>query len=131
MELKFLATNADVRQGDVLVTSGIDGTYPPGLPVASVLRIEREAGYAFARIVCKPAAGIDRFGQVLVLTGDKAALPAPPPEAEEKPIKGKKRKLRAEAQDKDATPPGAPAAPAAPPVAKPADKAPDRPAEKK
>lgn len=131
MELKFLATNADVRQGDVLVTSGIDGTYPPGLPVASVLRIEREAGYAFARIVCKPAAGIDRFGQVLVLTGEKVALPPPPPEAEEKPVKGRKRKLRAEGQDKDGTPPGAPAAPAAPPAARPADKPADRPAEKK
>lgn len=101
MELKFLATNTDVRQGDVLVTSGLDGIYLPGLPVATVLRVEREAGYAFARIICKPAAGIDRFGQVLVLTAEKVAVPPPPPEPEEKPSKGSRRKLRAESVTKD------------------------------
>ncbi len=97
MELRFLAANADVREGDVLVTSGIDGTYLPGLPVATVVKIEREAGYAFAKIVCSPAAGVDRFGQVLVLTTE-IALPAPPPQGdgEEKSVKGKRKKPRAE-----------------------------------
>lgn len=96
MELRFLAANADVREGDVLVTSGIDGTYLPGLPVAIVVKIEREAGYAFAKIVCTPAAGIDRFGQVLVLTTD-IKLPAPPAaEVEEKGTKVKRKKPRAE-----------------------------------
>jgi rod shape-determining protein MreC len=104
MELKFLATNADVRQGDVLVTSGIDGTYLPGLPVATVLRIEREAGYAFAKILCKPAAGVDRFGHVLVLTGDKAVAPPPPPEADDKPVKGRRKRLRADMVEKDGAP---------------------------
>jgi rod shape-determining protein MreC len=112
MELKFLASNADVREGDVLTTSGLDGTYLPGLPVATVLRIEREAGYAFARIVCKPAAGIDQFGQVLVLTTEKPAVSLPLPEAEEKALKGKRRKLRAESGEKGATAPEAPASPA-------------------
>ncbi|HEX4326168.1 MAG TPA: rod shape-determining protein MreC [Burkholderiales bacterium] len=97
MELRFLAANADVREGDVLVTSGIDGTYLAGLPVASVVRIEREAGYAFAKILCKPAAGIDRFGQVLVLKSESKALPAPPPEeTEEKGVKGRRPKRRPE-----------------------------------
>ena len=95
MELRFLAANADVREGDVLVTSGIDGTYLAGLPVASVTRIEREAGYAFAKILCKPAAGIDRFGQVLVLMSEAKPPPPPPPvEAEEKPGKGKGKPKR-------------------------------------
>jgi len=102
MELRFLAANADVREGDVLVTSGIDGTYLPGLPVASVARIEREAGYAFAKIICKPAAGIDRFGQVLILTTD-AKLPAPPPPEAEEKFKGK-RKRRPENGTADAAP---------------------------
>ena len=55
------------------------------------------AGYAFANIVCTPAAGIDRFGQVLVLTTE-IKLPAPPPaaDAEEKGVKGKRKKSRAE-----------------------------------
>jgi len=115
MELRFLATNADVRQGDVLVTSGIDGTYLPGLPVATVLRIEREAGYAFAKIACKPAAGVDRFGQVLVLTGEKIQLPALPPEAEDKPVRVKRKKMRAEIAEKEAA-----AASARPPAQAPA-----------
>ena len=116
MEIRFLATNADVRPGDALVTSGIDGIYLPGLPVATVLRIEREAGYAFAKIVCKPAAGIDRFGQVLVLTGDKVVQPKLPAEVEEKPARSKRKKMRAENPTKEPAaavegrPNGAPAA---------------------
>ena len=114
MELRFLAANADVREGDVLVTSGIDGTYLPGLPVATVQKIEREAGYAFAKITCTPAAGIDRFGQVLVLTTEVKQAPQPVPEVEEKPVKGKrKRPPRTEAPEKNgaANSSGAPAAP--------------------
>ncbi len=57
LELRFMPVNADIQNGDVLVTSGIDGIYPPGLPVAVVSNIERNAAYAFARITCTPAAG--------------------------------------------------------------------------
>jgi rod shape-determining protein MreC len=64
--------------------------------VARVARIEREAGYAFARIVCRPAAGIDRHGHVLVLTAAKPPAP-PPPEEEAKLVKGKRKKLSSEA----------------------------------
>ena len=100
MELRFLAANADVREGDALVTSGIDGTYLPGLPVATVDKIEREAGYAFAKIVCTPAAGMDRFGQVLVLTTDIKLPPPPAAESEEKNVKLKRKKGRAD-EDRD------------------------------
>jgi rod shape-determining protein MreC len=79
LELRFMAANADILAGDRLVTSGIDGTYPPGLPVATVSRIERDAAYAFARIVCQPAAGIERGRHVIVLRGE--SLPAAYPEA--------------------------------------------------
>ena len=98
MELRFLAANADVREGDVLVTSGIDGTYLPGLPVATVARIEREAGYAFAKIVCVPSAGIDRFTQVLVLTTEIKLPPQPAEDGEEKAVKTKRKKPRPERQ---------------------------------
>ena len=67
LELRFLAANAEVQNGDKLVTSGIDGTYPPGLPVATVARIERDTEHTFARVVSRPAAGIDRGRFVLVL----------------------------------------------------------------
>src|SRR2546430_1095158 len=77
LELRFMAANAEIQNGDRLVTSGIDGTYPPGLPVATVVRIERDAEHSFARIVCNPAAGVGRGRFVLVRSGD-TARPARP-----------------------------------------------------
>ncbi len=72
LELRFMPVNADIQNGDLLVTSGIDGTYPPGLPVATVSNIERNAAYAFARITCTPAAGVNSFTQVLIVdSGEK------------------------------------------------------------
>jgi rod shape-determining protein MreC len=81
LDLRFMAANADIKNGDKLVTSGIDGTYPPGLPVATVARIERDAAYAFAKITLEPIAGTDRYRQVLVLSNE--AKPPPPAEAEQ------------------------------------------------
>ena len=81
LDLSYTATNADVQADDLLVTSGIDGTYPPGLPVAKVTKIERDAAYSFAKITCIPAAGTDQNRQVLVLS-QEAGLPPPPAEAE-------------------------------------------------
>jgi rod shape-determining protein MreC len=81
LDLGYTATNADVQADDLLVTSGIDGTYPPGLPVAKVTKIERDAAYSFAKITCIPAAGTDQNRQVLVLA-QEAGLPPPPAEAE-------------------------------------------------
>lgn len=91
LELRFLAANADVQPGDVLVTSGLDGIYQPGLPVARVVRVDRDAAYSFARILCEPVAGVEKHGQVLVL-GLREALPPQIEETEtrEKPSKGKK-----------------------------------------
>ena len=43
LELRFMASNADIQVGDLLTTSGVDGVYPPGLPVARVSHIERRA----------------------------------------------------------------------------------------
>jgi rod shape-determining protein MreC len=71
----YLPTSVDIKEGDQLMTSGIDGTYPEGLTVAVVKRIERDHDSPFARIVCTPAAGTDRRRQVLVVTGSPASLP--------------------------------------------------------
>jgi len=95
LDLRFMAANADILNGDVLVTSGIDGTYPPGIPVAKVARIERDAAYAFAKIACLPTAGTDQHNQVLVLARD-ANLP-PLPEVEQtraRPAKAKRARRR-------------------------------------
>src|SRR5205823_8842317 len=77
LELRFMAANAEIQNGDRLVTSGIDGTYPAGLPVATVVDIERDAEHTFARVICRPAAGVDRGLFVLVLSDDtqRAARP--------------------------------------------------------
>ena len=90
LDLRFMPVNADVENGDVLVTSGIDGVYPPGLPVAVVTNIERNAAYPFARITCSPAAGANRHRHVLILSR-LAPLPEYPvaPEAA-KPPKSRK-----------------------------------------
>ena len=69
LSLRYMPISSDIQEGDTLVTSGIDGTYPPGLPVATVSRIERDPAYPFARIRCTPIAGVDKHRQLLILTG--------------------------------------------------------------
>jgi rod shape-determining protein MreC len=91
LDLSYTAANADVQADDLLVTSGIDGTYPPGLPVAKVTKIERDAAYSFAKITCIPAAGTDQNRQVLVLARE-AGLPPPPAEAEPRQTSAPKQK---------------------------------------
>ncbi|WP_373976556.1 rod shape-determining protein MreC [Chitinibacter sp. SCUT-21] len=72
LEVRNMAPNVDIQAGDVLLTSGIDGIYPAGLPVAKVIKVERSAGSAFARIQCVPVAAIDQHRFLLLLN-------APPP----------------------------------------------------
>ena len=81
MELRFVATNADVQVGDLLHTSGVDGVYPAGLPVARVTAVDRQAEGAFARIALAPVAAVDGVRHVLVLEPLRVQLP-PPPAAE-------------------------------------------------
>jgi len=93
-ELRFTAPSADVKVGDRLVTSGIDGTYPAGLAVAEVIDIDRDTGQMFARITCKPLAGVDR-SQFLLVLGREAALPPRPEEpAETEAVKKGRRGRR-------------------------------------
>jgi rod shape-determining protein MreC len=79
LELRYMPANADVEIGDMLVTSGLDGTYLPGFPVAKVVNIERDSAYSFARIFCAPIAGVENFGELMVLDS-RQALPEQPPE---------------------------------------------------
>jgi rod shape-determining protein MreC len=81
LDLRFVAPNADIQVGDVLVTSGLDGMYPAGLAVAKVSQVESVAQGAFSRVVCQPLAGIDRHRQLLVVMSDQPAAPRPPVEA--------------------------------------------------
>jgi rod shape-determining protein MreC len=81
MELRFMAANADVQVGDLLVTNGLDGIFPAGLAVATVQHIERRADNGFARIVLEPRAPSDAVRQVLVLEPLEQQLPPRPDEA--------------------------------------------------
>lgn len=67
IELRFIPTNADVKEGDLLTTSGVDGLYPSGIPVARVVRVERKADSTFARIYCEPIAQVLGPRHVMVL----------------------------------------------------------------
>jgi rod shape-determining protein MreC len=89
LELRFVPLNADFQNGDRLVTSGIDGVYPPGLPVAEISNVERDASYPFARIACKPLAGVNSSTQVLIVNVERN-VPERPAEQEEKPARGKR-----------------------------------------
>lgn len=78
LELRFTPTSADVQEGDLLTTSGVDGVYPPGLPVAKVDRVERRVDSAFARIHGAPLAQTQGARHVLVLKPGAAELPQRP-----------------------------------------------------
>ncbi|RZI80065.1 MAG: rod shape-determining protein MreC [Rubrivivax sp.] len=78
MELRFMAGNADVQVGDELQTSGLDGVYPAGLPVAKVAKVDRRADSAFARIVLTPKAQPDNARHVLLLHPVSDQLPERP-----------------------------------------------------
>ena len=81
LELRYMPANADVQVGDVLVTSGLDSVYLQGFPVATVVSIEREGAYSFARIFATPIAGVENFGEVMILD-PRQPLPPPPPAAQ-------------------------------------------------
>lgn len=97
LELRYMSADVDVQSGDLLVTSGLDGTYPPGLPVGNVVRVERDASYTFARVLAQPVAGVERGRYALVLSAG-ARLPEPP-QADGERKGAKSRRARKAAAD--------------------------------
>ncbi len=98
LELRFMASNADIQKGDVVTTSGIDGVYPAGLAVATVAAVETKTSDAFARILLQPTAGVSRHRQLLVLMSDASALPPPPPPENNEPDP-RNRRMKKESQE--------------------------------
>ena len=76
LDLPFLPANVDIRRGDVLVTSGIDGVYPAGLKVASVTQVKVSPDSPFARIVCVPTGGVENHSQVLLVSIARSEISA-------------------------------------------------------
>jgi len=89
MELRFMGSNADVQAGDLLTTSGVDGVYPPGLPVARVSRVEHRAESTFSKIYCVPQALTSGARHVIVVkpVSSGLALQLPAAAAPAAPVK--------------------------------------------
>ena len=92
LELRFIPLNADFQNGDQLVTSGIDGVYPAGLPVARITHVERNVAQLFARITCAPLGGVANHAHVLVVRGMREIPPRPVEEPVKAPRTKKSRK---------------------------------------
>jgi len=90
LELRYMDAHVDMAAGDLLTTSGVDGIYPPGLQVGRVLKIERRADSAFARITAEPIARLDGSLHVLVLQPIAQQMPAKP-DAQAEPVPGGKK----------------------------------------
>lgn len=78
LRLTDLPMNVDLAPGDVLVTSGLGGAFPAGLPVAEVESVSRPVGEAFARAEVRPIARLDRARHVLVVDSPESGSPPDP-----------------------------------------------------
>jgi rod shape-determining protein MreC len=90
LELRFMATNADIEVGDMLSTSGVDGIYPPGVLVGKVTKVERRAETAFARILCEPVGRVQGARHVMVLEPLIDQLPPRPQIEKQVPVAAQK-----------------------------------------
>ena len=82
LDIPYLPTNVDIKVGDKLVTSGIDGVYPAGLAVAVVTKIQQNQESPFAKIVSTPVAEVNNHLQLLLLAlPEPQETEAPAPEA--------------------------------------------------
>src|SRR5574344_1698917 len=83
VELRYISGDVDIQEGDVLLTSGIDGVYPARLPVARIMVVERQGATAFLRIDGQPMARMQGARHVMVLAPWQEALAAQLPAAAE------------------------------------------------
>ena len=75
LKLEYVPTTADVRKGDVIYTSGLDGRYPGDYPVGQVLSVTSEAGHDFAVIPAKPLADLIHSRELLLVWPEQRAAP--------------------------------------------------------
>ena len=82
LKLPYLPTNSDIVEGDLLVTSGLGGKFPPGYPVATVTKIDRSPDAPFSDVLAQPRAHLDRSREVLLVWTVPNQLPVMPREPE-------------------------------------------------
>lgn len=68
LELNPISTSTDIRMGDLLVTSGLGGRYPPNYPVARVIKVEPDPSRAHLKVSVEPLARIEQIREVLLVT---------------------------------------------------------------
>jgi rod shape-determining protein MreC len=78
LSLPFLPNNADVEVGDLLVSSGLGGSFPAGYPVGVITAVERDPGEPFATVAAEPAAALNRTHEVLLVWSSKPPAEAAP-----------------------------------------------------
>jgi rod shape-determining protein MreC len=74
LSLPFITGDADIRVGDLLVTSGLGGVFPPGYPVAHITKVQRESSETFATVEAKPLAQMDHARELLLVWHDVPAM---------------------------------------------------------
>jgi rod shape-determining protein MreC len=79
LSLPFVTVEADLKQGDLLLSTGIGGVFPPGYPIAEVTRVVRDAATTFALVDARPTARLDRDREVLLVWFDTPTLDEPSP----------------------------------------------------
>lgn len=117
LELRFMPVSSDIQVGDLLVTSGLDGIYPRGIPVARVSKVGRPAELAFAMVTATPIAGIGRRNEVLVLAVKPGVAAPPIPGKPEQPVTAPAQDAKPDASadlTQSTTPPAKPQAAATP-----------------
>jgi rod shape-determining protein MreC len=70
LKVPFVQSNADIKEGDLLVTSGLGGRFPAGYPVAKISRFEYKEGELYANVTATPVADLDRSRYLLLLWND-------------------------------------------------------------
>ena len=85
LSLPFVTVEADLKQGDLLLSTGMGGVCPPGYPIAEVTRVVRDASATFALVDATPTARLDRDREVLLVWFDTPAADEPPPAPETAP----------------------------------------------
>ncbi len=70
LALPFVTGESDIRKGDLLISTGMGGVFPPGYPVATVTRVERTSKATFAIVEARPAAALDRDSEVMLVWFD-------------------------------------------------------------
>ncbi len=77
LDLPYIPNNADIRPGDLLITSGLGGHFPPGYPVAEVAEVQHDPGHTFSSVIATPLAELNRSREVLLVWPGKITLLKP------------------------------------------------------